>query len=64
MFKNTLRETDSHCIFTGPFTCVSIVLNLVGLEKFGDLGNEGVIGVGIGEEGADRKENFRNGQCW
>ena len=64
MFKNTLRGTDSHCIFAGPFTCVSIVLGLVGLEKFGDLGDEGVIGVGIGEERADRQENFRNGQRW
>ena len=59
--KHTLRS-DSHCIFTGPLTRVSVVLCFVGLQKFRNLGHEGVVWVGIGEQRADRQENFRNGQ--
>lgn len=36
----------------------------IGLEKLSDIGNQGVVGVGIGEKGTDRQQDLTDGQRW
>jgi hypothetical protein len=38
--------------------------SLVGLEQLGNIRHQRIIRIGIGEERTNRKQNFRNGQCW
>jgi len=45
-------------IFTGPFTCCSLISTAVGLVDVGDFGDKWVVGVRIGEHGADGEEDY------
>ena len=35
----------------------------VGLEQLRNIGHKRIIGVGVGQEGADTEQDFANGQC-
>lgn len=45
-------------IFTGPFASSGFVSAAVGLVDVGDLGDEWVVGVGVGQHGAYGEENY------
>lgn len=51
-------------IFTSPLAGCSLVSRAIRLVDMCNLGNQGVVGVGIGQHGADRKQDFRDGQSW
>lgn len=58
-----MRPCGSLCVFLGPFLGGGFELGAVALVELGDLGDEGVIGVGIGEEGGDGEEDLGDGEC-
>lgn len=37
---------------------------LVRLQKLSNVGNKGILRVGVGQEGADGEQDLANGQCW
>ena len=56
-------ETEcSHGVTLSPIASSLVVLILVALKNVSDLGHEGIIGVGVSEQGADGKENLRDGE--
>jgi len=54
----------SHGILLGPFPSSLRIQRVVGLEDVGDLRDQRIVWVWIGQQRADRKENFRNGEGW
>jgi hypothetical protein len=46
-------------IFTGPFSSSCLVSGTVGLVDVCDLRNQWVIGIRVGQHGADRQQNYR-----
>lgn len=59
-----IRTVLLHGIFGGPFSSSAIMPSLVRLQKLSNVGNQGIIRVGVGQEGTNRKQNFANRQCW
>ena len=51
-----------HCVFRSPFSGRTIVSRSVCFEKLGNIWDQWVIGIGIGEKTADRKQNLADGQ--
>lgn len=49
-------------VLGSPFSGRAIVAGLVGLEQLGNVRHQGIVGVGIGEEGTNREQDFGNGQ--
>ena len=57
----TLRQgvaIYSHGVSAGPFTSGGLVLDSVILVQVGDVGDKWVVGVGIGQQGADGEEHL------
>lgn len=52
-----------HRVFRSPFSGRAIVSGSVSLEDVGNIWNQWIIGVGVGEKTADRKENLADCQC-
>ena len=52
----------SHGVLGGPLLGELVVLGAVGLEEAGDVGDERVVGVGVGEERADGEEDLGDGE--
>ena len=56
-------ETEcSHGVTLSPIASSLVVLISVALINVSDLGHEGIIGVGVSEQGADGKKNLRDGE--
>ena len=56
-------ETEcSHGVTLSPIASSLVVLILVALENVSDLGHEGIIGVRVGQQGADGKEHLGDGE--
>ena len=51
-----------HSVFTSPFAGVFFELLLVGLVEASDIGNERIVGVGVGQQGADGEEDLGDGE--
>jgi len=49
-------------VFSGPFPRSGFVPCAVSFVDVGDLGDEWVVGIWIGEHGADGKEDFGDSQ--
>jgi hypothetical protein len=49
-------------VLGGPFSGRAIVAGPVGLEQLGNVRNQGIVGIGVGEERTNREEDFGNGQ--
>lgn len=60
----TYLSTFSHRVLFGPFFGSAGVLVHVSLVDLSDFWHEGVIGVGVSQQGTDRKKHFRDGKCW
>jgi len=58
------RSWSSHGVFSRPLSGSGLILWLVGLVDLGDLWNERVIWVGVGQQGADGQEHLGDGECW
>jgi len=54
----------SHSVLSSPFSGSGLVLWLVGLVDVGNLWNQRIIWVGIGQQGTDGEENLGDGECW
>ena len=52
----------SHGVLAGPLTGGSLVLGAVALVDVGDVGDEGVVGVGIGQERGDGEQDLADGK--
>jgi hypothetical protein len=50
----------SHGVLAGPLTGGGLVLGLVILVDVSDLGHERIVGVGVGQQGADREQHLRD----
>jgi hypothetical protein len=57
-----LNTQDLHGVLGRPFPSRAIVPGLVRLQKLGNVGDQGILGVGIRQEGANRKQNLGDGQ--
>jgi len=57
-------EVQLDRIFSGPFARRGFVAAAVGLVDVCDFGYEWVVGVRVGEHGADGEEDFRDRQRW
>lgn len=49
-----INATHSESVFTRPFPRDLVVLGPVGLADLRYFGAEGIVGVGVGQQGADR----------
>jgi hypothetical protein len=54
----------SHGVLSSPFSGSCLILYLVGLVDVGNLWNQRIIWVGIGQQGTDGEENLGDGECW
>ena len=45
-------------VFASPLASSGLVPGAVGLVDVGDLGNQRIVGVGVGQHGADRQEDW------
>ncbi len=57
-FSRVIYERRSLGIFFGPFLGSGLEFGSVALEKLGNLGDEGVIRVGVSEERRNRKQHL------
>ena len=53
----------SHSVPAGPFSGGGLVLGSIGLVDVSDFRHEGIVRVGVGQEGADGEQHLRDGQC-
>lgn len=53
---------SAHSVLLGPSASCLLIAGPLGLVEVRDLGDKRVIGVGVGEEGADGEEDLRDGQ--
>eukprot|EP00562_Extubocellulus_spinifer_P029669 CAMPEP_0178713152 /NCGR_PEP_ID=MMETSP0699-20121125/19261_1 /TAXON_ID=265572 /ORGANISM="Extubocellulus spinifer, Strain CCMP396" /LENGTH=185 /DNA_ID=CAMNT_0020361947 /DNA_START=864 /DNA_END=1418 /DNA_ORIENTATION=+ len=51
-----------HGILGGPLPRRAVVAGPVGLQKLSDIRDEGIVGIGIGEEGADAEQDLGDGE--
>ena len=49
-------------LLPGPFTSSALISLAIGLVGVGNLGHERVIGIWVGEHGADREQHFGDGE--
>ena len=57
-----VARSNSHGVALGPFASSLVVRVLVLLVDVGDLGDEGIVRVGIRQQWADREENLGDGE--
>ena len=55
---------SSHGVLTGPLLGSGLIFSTVRLVDLGDLRHERILGVGIGQQGADGEEDLGDGQSW
>ena len=53
---------SSHCVTLRPLTGRLVMLRLIALENVGNLGDERIIWVGVGQQRADREEHLGDGE--
>lgn len=49
-------------VLFGPLLGSSLELSTVALVELGDLGNERVVGIGVGQKRGNGEQNFRDGE--
>jgi len=54
----------SHSVLSSPFSSRSLVFRLVSLVDLSNFWHQGVIRVGVRQQGADREEDLGDGQSW
>ena len=59
-----LTSVNSHSILAGPLSGGCFVLWSISLVDVGDLGNEGIVWVGICQQRTDGEKNLRDCQSW
>jgi len=59
-----VSSASSHGVLSSPLPSGGLVLWLVGLVDVSDLWHQGVIWVGIGQQGTDGQEHLGDGQSW
>ena len=57
-----MKSGSLHGVFPGPLPGQLGVLVLVRFENSRDLGDEGIVGVGITQEGADGQQDLKTDQ--
>lgn len=61
-WADLLENCRSDSVLASPLTSRRFVPRAVGLVDVGNLGHERVVWVGVCEHGADRKQDFRDGE--
>jgi len=57
VLKSSLRG-----VLSGPLLSNGVILFPVGFIQFSDIGDQGVVGIGVSEQGANRQQEFGDGQ--
>ena len=57
-------STLLHGILRSPFPSSAVVSSFVRLQKLGNIGDERIIGIGVGQQRADTEEDFTDCQGW
>ncbi len=57
-----ITSLDLHGVFGRPLPCGAVVLDSVGFQELGNVGDERVIRVGVGKERTNTKQNLAYGE--
>ena len=69
-FESNLFESQNvtwhylHGVFRGPLPCSTVMPGSVSFEKLSNVGDKRIVGVWVGEEGANTEQDLAYGKGW